>query len=63
MIEVVSSKNLKEIKGVTKGITKARETSHVEDGNTNTTKHMHTDMQKIEIYDFENLQLLKVSNH
>ena len=54
------SRTFKEIKGVTKSISKTTHTTHVKDGNTDTTKQIDITMQKIEIYDFENLQLLKV---
>ena len=54
------SKTFKEIKGVTKSNTITTYTSKLEDGATKIEKTISTSMQKIEIYDFENLTLLKV---
>lgn len=54
------SKNLKEIKGITRSKTKTIYTTYAQDNEVSIEKSSEKYMEKIDIYDFENLQLLKV---
>ena len=54
------SKNFIEVKGITKSNTNTQYTSYIMNGKKTTTKKTTTTMQRIEIYDFEDLQTLKV---
>lgn len=54
------SKTMLEVKGITKGKTITTHTFHTQNGETDMKTSVNTRIQKIEIYDFENLSLLKV---
>jgi chromosome segregation ATPase len=54
------SKSYKEIKGKTKKRIQTTNTTYTEDGKSITKQDIKIDSEKIEIYDFENLNLLKV---